>query len=56
MDNVLLCHELVRGHERKGIPPRMLIKADLKMAWCFSRSLLEQMSLPQIFVKWIMMC
>lgn len=33
MDNVLLCHELVRGYNRKGISPRVVMKMDIRKAY-----------------------
>lgn len=61
VDNVPLCHELVRGYNRKGISPQMLIKEYLKKAldsipWQFLRIFLLQLIFPSTFVHWLMIC
>lgn len=61
VDNVLLCHELVRGYGMKNHSSRMLIKADLRKAydsikWKFLRSCLPEMGFPTRFLSWIILC
>lgn len=61
VDNVLICHELVRGYGRKGVSPRMLIMADLRKAydslsWDFLESFLLALQFPPTFVQWVMLC
>lgn len=61
VDNVLLCHEIICGYQRKHISPRMCIKADLKKAydsvnWSFLQDYLLQLGFTETFVTWIISC
>lgn len=60
-DNILLATELMKGYNHKYISPRCLVKVDLKKAydsveWSFIQTMLEELSFPQVFVKWVMEC
>ncbi|KAJ8435318.1 LOW QUALITY PROTEIN: hypothetical protein Cgig2_026410 [Carnegiea gigantea] len=59
--NVLICHDLVRGYQRKNISPRCLLKIDLQKAfdsihWDFLKECLSALKFPEIFIKWVLNC
>lgn len=61
MDNILLCHEVVRGFVRSSHTPKALFKIDLQKAydsvsWVFVEKVLHKMNFPTWFVKWIREC
>lgn len=61
MDNVILASELVKCYGRKALSPRCMNKINLKKAydsieWCFLKSMLCELSFPDQFVQWIMVC
>ncbi|WMV18664.1 hypothetical protein MTR67_012049 [Solanum verrucosum] len=61
MNNVLLCHELLRHYNRKNASPRCLMKINLRKAydmvsWEFLEEMLIGFGFPRELVKWIMLC
>lgn len=58
-ENILLCHEVVRGFERKNHTQDVVMKIDLRKAydsisWDFMREVLEKMGFPNKFSNWVM--
>lgn len=61
VDNVMMESELIRGCSFAQISPRCLVKVDIMKAyysidWFFLRRVMEEMSFPQMFIRWIMGC
>ncbi|XP_074301151.1 uncharacterized protein LOC141632503 [Silene latifolia] len=61
VDNILICHDLVRLYKRKACSPRCLMKVDLKKAydsveWDFIRQMLVALEFPQKMIQWVMEC
>ncbi|XP_074304878.1 uncharacterized protein LOC141639720 [Silene latifolia] len=61
VDNILICHDLVRLYKRKVCSPRCIMKVDLKKAyssveWKFIEQMLQALKFPDKMVKWIMEC
>lgn len=59
--NILLCHEVVRGFERKKHPPTVISKIDLRkeydsISWEFIHMTLQKMNFLEEFIGWIMEC
>lgn len=59
--NILICEDLVRLYNRKGISPRCMIKIDLKKAydsisWTFIEKLLFGLGFPSRFIQRVMTC
>jgi len=59
--NVLICHDIARGYQRKHISPRSILKMDLQKAfdsihWDFVKEMLESPKFPAVFTKWVMTC
>ncbi|XP_019239049.1 PREDICTED: uncharacterized protein LOC109219081 [Nicotiana attenuata] len=60
-DNIILSHELVKGYGRRGVSPRYMMKLDMQKAydsidWPFMEQVLNALTFPDKFVKWIMTC
>ncbi|XP_074315611.1 uncharacterized protein LOC141651816 [Silene latifolia] len=61
VDNILICHDLVRLYNRKSCSPRVLMKIDLRKAydsieWDFLHEMLVALMFPAQMVDWIMQC
>ncbi|XP_074291932.1 uncharacterized protein LOC141618749 [Silene latifolia] len=61
VDNILICHDLVRLYKRKACSPRCMMKVDLKKAydsieWEFIKQMLKALKFPDQMVHWIMGC
>lgn len=61
MDNILVCHEIVRGFERKNHSPATILKIDLRKAydsisWQCIEETMHNMRFPQLFIDWVMEC
>lgn len=59
VQNILICQDLVRLHNRKNTTKNCLIKVDLKKAydsieWEFVREMLHVLNFPAKFIGWIM--
>jgi len=59
--NVMLCQDLVRGHQRKHTPPSCIMKVDLHKAfdsvhWEFIKELLFGLKFPPFFIQGTMRC
>ena len=59
--NLLLCQDLVRGYNRKFLPPSCIMKVDLHKAfdsahWTFLEEWLKALKFPPIFIQWVMNC
>ncbi|XP_074291409.1 uncharacterized protein LOC141618202 [Silene latifolia] len=60
-ENIMLSQSLIKGYARKVISPRCLIKVDIRKAfdsiqWEFLSQMLDCLSFPPTFSKWIMGC
>ncbi|XP_074305193.1 uncharacterized protein LOC141640239 [Silene latifolia] len=61
VDNILICHDLVRLYKRKACSPRCMMKVDLKKAydsieWDFIKQMLQALKFPDQMIQWIMEC
>ncbi|XP_074315503.1 uncharacterized protein LOC141651701 [Silene latifolia] len=61
VDNILICHDLVRLYNRKAYSPRCIMKVNLKKAydsieWQFNEQMLRALGFPDRMVNWIMVC
>ncbi|XP_074305794.1 uncharacterized protein LOC141641015 [Silene latifolia] len=61
VDNILICHDLVRLYKRKACSPRCMMKVDLKKAydsieWDFIKQMLQALNFPDQMIQWIMEC
>lgn len=61
VDNILVCHEVVRGFKRSNHSPTVIMKIDLKKAydsvsWEFIEKTIEKMNFPHQFIGWVMAC
>ncbi|VFQ84121.1 unnamed protein product [Cuscuta campestris] len=61
LHNILLCYELARGYNRKGITLRCLMKLDLRKAydsisWKAIRGIMEIINFPGKFIQWVYFC
>lgn len=61
LHNILVCEDLIRLYNRKGVSPRCMMKIDLKKAydtvcWNFVEKLLFGLGFPAKFVHWVMVC
>lgn len=61
VDNILLCHEVVRGFDRVNHTPVALLKIDLRKAYDsvsrrFVEEVLFKMGFPNLFRNWVMEC
>lgn len=61
VENILMCHEVVRGFEMKNNPKAAILKIDIRKAydsvsWKFINEVLVKMNFSPNFVKWIMEC
>ena len=59
--NVLICQDIARGYNRKGISPRCILKIDLQKAfdsvnWGFIQDMLTALKFSMQFTKWVMAC
>lgn len=60
-ENILLCHEVVRGFDRKQHLLSVVLKIDLRKAddlvsWDFICLILQKMDFSHLFIGWIMEC
>lgn len=58
-ENIIMTHELLRGYNRKHIPPSCTIQMDLQkeydtVNWDALEMIMREMSFPTKFVNWIM--
>ncbi|XP_074306260.1 uncharacterized protein LOC141641499 [Silene latifolia] len=61
VDNILICHDLVRLYKRRTCSPRSIMKIDLKKAydsveWNFIDQMLHALNFPKRMITWIMTC
>ena len=61
LENVLLATELVKDYHKPQASSRSAIKLDISKAfdtvkWSFIEAVLRAMSIPDLFVTWIMKC
>ncbi|XP_043697301.1 uncharacterized protein LOC122648107 [Telopea speciosissima] len=61
VDNILVCHDVVRGIEQKGTPPTAVLKIDLHKAYDslsrkFLFEIMERMGFPSKFIRWVKAC
>ncbi|XP_074300723.1 uncharacterized protein LOC141632032 [Silene latifolia] len=61
VDNILICHDLVRLYKRRTCSPRSIMKIDLKKAydsveWSFIEQMLHALKFPERMITWIMTC
>jgi len=59
--DVLICQDIARGYQIKGISLRCILKIDLQKAfdfvhWGFIQEMLTALKFPLQFTKWIMAC
>ena len=59
--NILTCQDIVRGHNRKGLSQRCIMKIDLQKAfdsvhWQFLKELIDHLRFPSQFLAWILEC
>lgn len=58
-DHILLAYELIKGYNTKGGTPRCMLQMDLQKAydsveWSALEAILNELSIPHMFIKWIM--
>ncbi|XP_075088141.1 secreted RxLR effector protein 78-like [Nicotiana tabacum] len=58
---MIIAHELVKGHNKKGVSPMCIIKVDIRKAydsveWLFLQMVLQEYGFPNKMVRWIMEC
>ncbi|XP_043687599.1 uncharacterized protein LOC122638815 [Telopea speciosissima] len=61
VDNILVCHDVVRGIEQKGASPMAVLKIDLHKAYDalskkFLFVIMERMGFPAKFIQWVKAC
>ncbi|XP_043697391.1 secreted RxLR effector protein 78-like [Telopea speciosissima] len=61
VDNILVCHDIVRGIEQKGTSPTAVLKIDLHKAYDslsrkFLFEIMERMGFPSMFIRWVKAC
>lgn len=61
LDNIILATVLVKNYHKDSITPRCALKIDISKAfdtvrWDFVISILQAMSLPDLFISWIQSC
>lgn len=61
VENVLMCHEVVRGFERKNHSKVVILKIDIRktydsVSWDFVKETMVKMNFSIKFVEWMMKC
>lgn len=61
VQNILICHDLVRLYNRKATTSSCLIKIDLKKAydsveWVFVKEIMMALNYHTTFIQWVMEC
>lgn len=60
-NHILLSYELLRGYNRTGGTPKCMLHMDLQKAydtveWTALEGILQEMSFPPCFIRWVMVC